>query len=131
MGEPLRINGERGLRGVDAIDLLRDLPELRLKLRDEGRGGGGELDRLAVGGQARHTGSPGEELLAVIGVGLRPFHIHIATAQAMVEVVEDTDLQMAAVEHQRHLMSGFDEGLPADGGKSRAISAGSKVRVVC
>ena len=36
-------------------------------------------------------------MLAVIGVGFRPFHVHIATAQAMVEIMEDTDLQMAAV----------------------------------
>ena len=35
----------------------------------------------------------------------------------MVEVMEDTDLQMAAVEHQRHLVPRFDEGLPADAGK--------------
>jgi hypothetical protein len=35
----------------------------------------------------------------------------------MVEVMEDTDLQMAAVEHQRHLVPSFDEGLPAHTGK--------------
>ena len=35
----------------------------------------------------------------------------------MVEVMEDTDFQMAAVEHQRQLVLGFDQGLPADAGK--------------
>ena len=44
MGDPLRINSERGLHGIGAIDLLGDLVETRLELRDEGRGGGGELD---------------------------------------------------------------------------------------
>ena len=49
MGDPLRINSERGLHGIGAIDLLGDLMETRLELRDEGRGGGGELDGLTVG----------------------------------------------------------------------------------
>jgi hypothetical protein len=35
----------------------------------------------------------------------------------MVEVMEDTDLQMAAVEHQRELVPRFDQGLSADAGK--------------
>ena len=72
MGDPLRINSERGLRGIGAIDLLGDLMETRLELRDEGRGGGGELDGLTVGREARHTGGPGQELLAVIGVTSDP-----------------------------------------------------------
>ena len=70
MRDPLRINGERGLRRVGVINLLGDLAKTRLKLRDEGRGSGGELDRLTVGRQARHTGRPGQELLTVIGIRL-------------------------------------------------------------
>ena len=69
MGDPLRINGERGLHGVDTIDLLGNVTETRLELGDEGGGGGRELHGLTVGREAWHTGRPGQELLAVIGVG--------------------------------------------------------------
>jgi hypothetical protein len=45
----------------------------------------------------------------------------------MVEVMEDTDLQMAAVEHGCHLVARFDQGLPADAGKVEGNLRGESV----
>ena len=78
---------------------------------------GGELQRLAIAGYAWDTLAPGQQLLAVIGVGLGAFDVHIATAQPRIEIEEDADLKLPALEHRLHVAPGPDEGLPADAGK--------------
>ncbi len=60
---------------------------------------------------------PRQELLPIIGVGLRAFDIHIATAQPRVEIRKDADLQRSPLEHRLQAALGPDEGLPADAGK--------------
>ena len=63
-----------------------------------------------------HSG-PGQQLLAVIGVGLGAFDVHIPTAQPCVEIRKDADLKRPPLEHRLQATVGPDEGLPADTGK--------------
>src|SRR5215470_12010952 len=50
-------------------------------------------------------------------MGFRALDVHIATAQAVIEVEEDTDFQGAPLEDRLPLPSGTDEGLPPGAGE--------------
>jgi hypothetical protein len=50
-------------------------------------------------------------------MGFRALDVHIATAQAVIEVEEDTDFQGAPLEDRLPLPSGADEGLPPGAGE--------------
>ena len=65
--------------------------------------------------------------MAVIGVGLGAFNVHIPTAQPRIEIIEDADLQRPPLEHRLHAVLGPDEGLPADTGKVERNLGGDRV----
>ena len=117
MRRSLMVNGQRSVLRVGCIHTMRHFPQTFAQLRHKTCRCGGELERLAIGREARHALVPRQKLLPVIGVSLGAFDIHVTTTQTMVEIMEHTDFKLTPIQYRCHVAPGADEGLPADAGE--------------
>lgn len=113
MGLAVRIDRQFGVIGKTGIDLMGPLRQPLLERRDECRSVFGQPHSPAVLGQTFPALVPGEQLLAVVGVGLRPFHVDIATPQGLGEMGQHADFQRPPVERGFATLACPDKGLPA------------------